>query len=81
MSRTLLNVVMLTALSAGESMVKYWRPKEGISLGGGDTVWCHFGGGGTKELQCHDPLCLSVDKDSARGRVVVKKSHIRIGRW
>ena len=45
MSRTLLNVVMLTALSAGESMVKYWRPKEGISLGGGDTVWCHFGGG------------------------------------
>ena len=78
MSRTLLNVVRLTALSAGESMVKYRRPTEGISPGGGDTVWCHFSGA---PMSSSATILYVSDKDSVRGRVVAKQSHIRIGHW
>ena len=40
-----------------------------------------FGGilGGSKELQDHSPLCLSTEKNSARGKVIDKKQFIRIG--
>ena len=40
-----------------------------------------FGGilGGSKELQYHSPLCLSTEKNSARGKVIDKKQFIRIG--
>ena len=35
--------------------------------------------GGSKELWYHRPLCLSVEKNSARDRVIDKKWHIRMG--